>query len=340
MRVLDIADDFGALLRATVAPAQLGDLVKTAAWREPGAMRPRDYALILIDTDGKEHGKYACHDPGNVLVSMLYLQHAQPHLNPAAVKTAAATLSSLARDWGLQVPVEIQKLASIDLSEGDRRDVVDARRVRYNPPRQVSLQKTASSPFEKVAEAQANWTDLDPFQRRAVACEMIKAAESVPLSIPNRFYHYAGEKLSGAFPAYMQDRLNYANDPEVAEGYKTLAKIASSCEPDSVVTALYELDAVAGLRWAGGDRYGEKLADPVRCVYETNKVAAYSWNYGAEATNENELFEFVRRPQAASRFLGTFTDEVWQRFKKDPVGTFQAMPQEQKILASRLAREV
>jgi hypothetical protein len=138
----------------------------------------------------------------------------------------------------------------------------------------------------------------------------------------------------------MHRRLDYVSDPEVAEGYRTLAKIASACEPDSVVQSLYELDALAHLRWAGGDRYGDDLADPVRCVYSTTKIAAYSWNHGAEFTNENDLFVFSTHPTGGSRFLSVFTPEVWQRFRTSPVSTFQAMPLEQKILVSRMAREV
>jgi hypothetical protein len=340
MRVLDFADDSGALLRLRVRPEDMSETVKTASWKEPADMKPRDYALILIDTDGKEHGKYACHDEGNVLVSMVYLEAAQPHLNRAAVKTAAVVLSSLAKDWGMPVPVEIQKLASIELSLSETRGIVDSRRVHYHPPRRIETQKTASGPFEKLADAKSRWTDLTPFERRDVAREMIKAAEGVPLSIPNRFYQYAGEKLGSRFQSYMHERLDYVNDPETAEGYKTLAKIASSCDPDSVVTALYELDALAHLRWSGGDRYGEKLADPVRCVYDTDKVAAYSWNHGAEATNENELFALTKHPTGGSRFLSVFTPEVWAKFRGAPSATFQAMPLEQKILLSRMAREV
>ncbi len=342
MRVLDIADDNGALLLAQTGGLQgLDRHVKEAAWREPGVMRTRDYALLLVDTDGREHGKYACYDPGNTLVSMLYLQNAYPRdLNPAAAKTAAATLASLAVDWGLPVPEGISKLASMELSEADSKDIISTRRVRYNPPKLADAPKAAPGPFEKAASARQRWADLDPFERRDVARELIKEAESAPLYIPTHFYQYAGDRLSPKFAAYMRERQDYTSDPDVVEGYKTLAKIAAACEPDSVVQSLYVLDELAHLRWAGGDRYGETLADPVRCVYHTDKVAAYSWNHGAEATNENELFVFTTHPTAASRFLGAFTPEVWQRFRASPVSTFQAMPLEQKVLVSRMAREV
>ncbi len=340
MRVLDIADDLGAFLKASLPQQGVSTLVKTAEWREPATLRPRDFAVILVDTDGKEHGKYACFDPGNTIVSMLYLEQAVPHLNPAAIKTAASTLSSMAQGWGIPVPLEIAKLASLELSPEDRRDIVDARRVRYNPPKIASSQPRPEGAFAKLASASRGWADLDPFQRREVAHDLVKEAATLPLSIPEHFYRYAGDELSPKFASYMRERLDYVSDPEVAEGYRALVKIAGACEPDSVVTALYQLDDLAQLRWSGGDRYGEKIADPVRCVYDMDKKAAFSWNHGADATNENELWEFVQRPRAASVFLGTFTDDLWERFKKDPVGTFRAMPREQKALASRMAREV
>jgi len=339
MRVLDVADDFGAFLKAAMPVMQMG-LVKTAAWREPSALRPRDGALILIDTDGKEYVKYACFDPGNTAVSMLYLEHARPHLNPAAIKVAATTLAAAAQDWGLPVPSEIAKMASIELSPEDQRHVVDARRVHYHPPKVAAAPRKSEGPFAKLAGAKLQWADMDPFARREVALELTKAASAVPLSIPDHFYRYAGERLSGKFASYMRERLDYVSDPEVAEGYQTLAKIAEACTPDSVVQSLYALDELAGLRWGGGDRYGEKLADPVRCVYDCNKIASFSWNHGAEATNENELYDMVHDPRRLMRLKGTFTDELCARIEKDPVGTFKAMPHEQKVILSRMAREV
>lgn len=341
MRVLDVADDLGASLLARFPLDQLPAFVKTAEWREPGEARDRDFALVLVDTDGSRHRKYACHDPGSTLVSMLYLEQAQAHLNPAAIKVAAATLSGLARDWRLEVPASIDKLAALDLSEEEQRRVLGERTVRYAPPRAHA--KIASAPagaFDKLASARQQWHLLGPYERRETAVELVKLASEVPLVVPPELARYAGDGLSPKFASHMALRAQYAGTPELANGYQELAKIAANFTPESVVEAVYVMDGQAGLRWAGGDRYSEKLADPVLCVYDRVKQAAWSWSHGAEATNENELGDFARRHGARETFTQTFHDALWLKFAADPVGTFKAMPREQQVLVSRMAREL
>lgn len=341
MRIIDVTDDLGASLKAfidEVGADNLSDTVKTASWLEPASGRDRDYALILVDDDGTAHRKFACHDPGNTLVSMFYLEKvAQPSLNPAAIKVAATNLGSLARDWGLQVPAEIEKMASTALSERAARDIVDARRVHYRPPKVASAPR-APGPFEKVADVERRWDDLTPHERRASALEIVKLASELPVSVPDRCYRYAGDKLSEKFAMRMAVRKDHTSDPAVRTGYDQLAKTASLFPLDNVVDALYLLDEAAHLRWAGGDKYGENLPDPVRCVFETTKVAAFFWTHGAEHVSEHDLAAYLTRENARTHFTDTFTDELWGRFVKDPISTFKAMPTEQKILLSRLAR--
>lgn len=342
MRILDVADDLGASLIARFKPDELPELVKTAEWREPAKARDRDFALLLVDTDGSHHRKYACHDPGSTVVSMLYLQNAVDEMNPAAVKVAAANLASLAKDWGLDVPDEISKLASIELTDLQSRDVIDARTVRFDPPKRFT--KTAgvqpSGPFEKLASVKRDWYDMDPQARRAAAQELVKAASVAPIVVPPEVSRYAGEGLSTKFASHMATRARHVRSQELALEYANLAKIASAFDPDSIVDAIYVLDAHAGIRYSGGDQYNDRLVDPVLCVYDRVKEAAWSWNRGAEATNETELHEFAHRSGAREVFTCTFTDELWTKFIANPVGTFKAMPPEQQVFLSRMAREV
>lgn len=340
MRIIDVSDDLGASFKAfaeTLGAQNLPETVKTAAWVEPASAKDRDFALILVDSDGTAHRKYACHDPGNILVSMFYLDQAQPHLNPAAVKTAAVNLSSLAKDWGLDVPAEIEKLATLVLPEGAERDVIDARRVHYHPPVQRLQVKTASGPFAKLASAKLAWHDMTPQERRTTVLELKKEAESVPLVMPEHFYRYAGDGVSEKFAMHMRMRESLTSDPEVVAEYRSLAKTASLFPPENVVEAVYLLDEAAHLRWHGGDRYGESLPDPVRCVYDTQKEASFTWNSGGDFCTEHDLEMFRHRSNARKLFTDTFTDALWLRYEKDPVALFKSMPDEQKHLLSRLA---
>lgn len=340
MLIIDVADDLGASFKRfidQVGADQLADTVKTASWLEPGVARDRDYALILVDDDGSSHRKYACHDPGSTLVSMFYLQQAAPLLNPAAVKVAAANLGSLAKDWGLDVPHEITKLASTVLPEGAEKDILDARRVRFHPQK-VAAAPAPSGPFEKLASAKLAWHDMTPQQRRVAACELVKEASTTPIVVPHEMFRYTGEKVGSKFAYHMGVRVEHCQDPEIAEQYKELAKTASLFPPDNVVDALYILDDAAHLRWAGGSRYGELIADPVLAVYDHNKEAAFVWNEGGDSVTEHDLLMFRTRESAREYFTSTFTDALWEKYEKDPVGTFKSMPTHQKVLLSRLAR--
>jgi len=84
--------------------------------------------------------------------------------------------------------------------------------------------------------------------------------------------------------------------------------------------------------------YGEKIADPVLAVYDRVKEAAYVWTEGGDHVTEHDLVMFRTREAARTYFTSTFTDALWEKFEKDPVGTFRAMPSHQKVLLSRLAR--
>jgi len=341
MRIIDMADDLGASFKAfidEVGADSLSDTVKTASWLEPGKAKDRDYALILVDDDGSSHRKYACHDPGATLVSMFYLERAQSVLNPAATKVAAANLARLAQDWGLAVPAEIEKMAAAALPAGAEKDVIDERRVYFHPPKQASAPRTPSA-WDKVASLQQDWAEMSPQDRRRASVEMLKIASTTPITVPARCYQYAGDGLSEKFASRMRARVELTTEPEIRSEYENLAKVASLFPPDNVVAALYALDEAAHLRWAGGDRYGETIPDPVRCVYERAKEAAFMWTQGGDHVTEHDLVMFRAREAARTYFTSTFTDALWEKFEKDPVGTFKAMPDYEKVLLSRLARE-
>ncbi len=337
MPVLAFADDHGATLIAALGGQQPAEILKTAEWREPFECLDRDFALILVDDDGSEHRKYACHDAGNTLVSMFYLEQAVDQLNPAAIKTAAANLAELGRHQGLEIPENITKLAELSLL--DPRDIIDERRVHFRPPRVRSAEKVASGPYERLREIQSGWDDMEPHEKRAAAVELHEFSQQVPLQVPRAIDRYAGDGLSEKFASHMKARLPYVRDPELASEYKRLAKVAGVLAPNEVVSVLYELDNRAGLRWSGGDRYGEKIADPFLCVFDRVKEAEYSWNHGGEFTNERQLDIFPYKPNAEKIFRDTFTEALWLRFKANPLGTFKSMPVEQQILVSRMVRQ-
>ena len=338
MLILDIQDDQGALIASMLGDDEPGEIIKTAAHLPADELLDRDFALILIDDTGHEHRKYACHDAGNILVSMAYLQHAAERrfLNETAIKVAADNLSSLAEDFGLEVPAEVQKLASLEISPRER---LDERRVIYRPPRRERTVKRASGPYEMLKTAQATWHDLPPQEKRAAAVSLFEAEQSLPISIPDHIARYSGDQVGDKLAAHMRVRATLTADPELQQEYGRLAKVASVLGPEATVQTLYRLDNAAGVRWAGGDRYGEHIVDPFLAVYDHTKEAEFSWYHGAENVSAAQLWNFCCAEGSRYTFEKTFADGKWASFCKDPVKAFQGMPLEQQILVSRMARQ-
>ena len=99
MRVIDFQDDLGAsFIAAGIAPPEI---LKEASAAEPYERRDRDFALILVDEQGRSHRKFACSDPGNTWMSLWYLENVDNGLPDYAVKQASANLYQISRDFGL-----------------------------------------------------------------------------------------------------------------------------------------------------------------------------------------------------------------------------------------------
>jgi len=338
MPVLDFADDHGqSLMTALGAPPEF---LKTAAWVEPAEALDRDFALILRDPkSGEEVRKYASHDAGNTAVSMFYLTQAQGFLGAAALKTAAVNLRHSAAYQGVPIPDEVSKLASLELISN--KDVIDERRVYHRPPRRSVTSPVAAklAGFNLLSSAKEKWPDLQPHEKRAMALRISKTAEFIPtMQVPRHIHRYTGTQLSEKFASHMKRRLDYVRGEELRTEYQRLAKVASALHPDEVARLVFQLDANAGLRWRGGDRYGEKLADPYLCVYDAPpKEAEWSWTSGADYTNATQLEMLAANPEAREIFTSTFTDELWQKFKAGPVETFTSQPEHSQRLMARMA---
>lgn len=335
MPVIDLADDLGTALRYTLG-GQPPEFLKEASWRAPGTGKDSDYALILIDDDDSEHRKYACHDAGNTAVSMFYLERFRDNLNPAAQKTAASVLAETARVQGVVVPATIEKMAAMEIQ--DEHNIVDERRVRFTPPRPPP--KVASVPrggFAKLAHVERDWPRLSPAEKRAAALQL---SEEDYLSLPPDIFRYSGTQVSEKFASHMKTRAMFSKSAEASEQYKRLIKVAHNLTEDELVRTVYSLDNVGGFRWSGGDAYGEKIADPFLAVYDRIKEAEYSWLSGGDSISEQQLLLFAYAERAEDTFKNTFTDKLWEVFRRDPVGVFKGMPDEQKVLVSRMARQL
>lgn len=104
--VLDVYDDFnGGVLRSIFpTPDQIPDLVKQAEalGATDRAKLPDNVFALVLQNGEQQLRKYACTDPGNVVLSVLYLNENAHKLPVEAQKTAAANLIIACGWYGLE----------------------------------------------------------------------------------------------------------------------------------------------------------------------------------------------------------------------------------------------
>lgn len=346
MLIIDFWDDMGASLDLfdEQVPGK-EEFLKIASTSSPhdSALLDRDFALILVDAEGKKHRKYACADPAGILVSASYLSHYHGNLNRPAAKIAASTLLDLASTFGVEdlLPEGLAKLASIELTPLEEGDIRDAREVRYRAPtRKKEASTKRASVYDAISAVRNEWHDLSYAERREASVKLASLVEDFPEgTIPAFVEDYAGESVGDRFPHHMRVRAASCRDEKIAAQYNKLASAYSLFSADRLVELVGELDSLAGFRYVGGDRYGEKIADVYKAVYSKSKAPPEIWSHGADFVSDAQLKSFPQETGAKQSFTKVFPETTWYAFVKDPCAVFRSMPVEQKILVSRMARQ-
>lgn len=355
MPVIDQHDDLCASFRQSGLAESAAGLLKTAQWRERDDLLDRDFAVILVDSEGKEHRKFACHDPGNVMMSQWYLMNVDHSLPPEAVKVAAANLLDAADDYGLESHPALPLLAKQELDtpgDGRRLYIKTASSTQYSSPdvyepSQVMRpmgrgmaepthrgQVKEGSAFDAISETVRTWDDLDPYDKHAAAVDVVKLASAVGASVPAHIFQYSGTSLNPRFEKIASRRAQYTANEDYQKDYLRLSKMAAAMNPDDVVEALFLMDERAGLL----NKYGSALPNPVLAVFATEKQAEYSWNHGGDYVTETQLRRYSGSV-ASNVMEDVFTEDVRDQFRKDPVASFKSMPLEQQVLVARLASQ-
>lgn len=334
MPVIDHHDDLCESFIADVDLNSAREIMKLSSWRESADLLDRDFALIMVDEVGKEHRKFACFDPGNALMSEWYLLNAEHGLPGEATKVAAANIADALEHFGLTPTPATIYLADRNAGEDERRIKVASTEIRDSSlvSHSVLTPKTASYDF--IKEAAAKWDDLDPYDRHETAVHLVKIAGHEGATIPHKIFQYSGTTLSPMFQKIAEARTQFARQPEIADGYIRLSKMASAMDPDDVVEAMYLLDEQAQLN----HRYGNRIPDPVLSVYGATKEAEYSWSLGGDYVTE-EMLKRYAGSMASNRMEDIFSEDLKDLFRRDPVTVFKKMPEEQQILLARLASQ-
>jgi len=108
--ILDFKDDRdGSILKEAFPHYSLiPDVIKTASMESP---KEHEYALVLKNNN-ETYYKYAMHDPGNTVLSIIYLVKQANKLPLEAVKVASENLINAAGRFKLPIPEELKDLAN------------------------------------------------------------------------------------------------------------------------------------------------------------------------------------------------------------------------------------
>jgi hypothetical protein len=194
---------------------------------------------------------------------------------------------------------------------------------------------TRLASFDIIKEAQQKWADFTPYERRDLALNLVKIGSDESAQIPWEIEQYSGEVLNPRFQNIMWMRQGFTSDEKLASDYDRLGKVASVLNLEETIEALYMLDEQAGLL----GRYGQWLPDPVLAVCAVEKNAEYSWINGGKYVNERQLILFSQNPDLHKRMKALFYSDMVDTFRKDPIGTFKKLPEEQKRIIVNLATQ-
>jgi hypothetical protein len=116
MPIIDFADDpQGELLKSKLPEPQVPDFIKEASYLDEEALNrlPDDlFALVMVGHENTMR-KFACVDKGNTAISVIYFLENKDRLPYEAQKTAAVNLMTACDWYGLDVPAQLKKLASV-----------------------------------------------------------------------------------------------------------------------------------------------------------------------------------------------------------------------------------
>jgi len=184
---------------------------------------------------------------------------------------------------------------------------------------------------QKAAEYfETNYKEMEPVEAHIFAVKTAARAEEIGVPTSHTLQRYGSIEYAIDVDAHMANRL--AVTPlEYREVYQELREKRASIEPETFANLLAEADEISGLRWVwGGD-----VADPYYATFG-KQANAWSWTgRTGDFTTEEELKWLAKngRPLVHKHFSSEFTDS----FIKDPITIFESMPDDSKVILSRLA---
>ena len=282
-----------------------------------------EFALVVMDGDNKLR-KFATIDPGNTLLSSLYLQENLAILPPEMAKEASVKIGAAIKRFQLGIEPPAVEFTPVPEEKRASRYCLNG---KY-PIDTYGQVTQAIGYFEKYA------SHFVPEERREYCSNLVNRAEELAITCSEDINKYAGTELDETFPLYMKMRETIC-DPQFKSQYEKVATIIPSMQLDDATTLLNELDKDSGLYC------NEDVPDPyiTLCKYASPQVdnANYSWmgNKG-DMVLGYDLEKASKNSQVMALLGKQYNANFTTKFVANPVAAFKTLPPEHKEIVSRL----
>lgn len=195
----------------------------------------------------------------------------------------------------------------------------------------------------------SNYKLMPPEDRREFAYNLCKRAHALhkPLSLITEEYGgNEGYAKEAQLVAGIEMRKNLLRDmfgddktaaANTTELYDQLSAARVGLQPEVYARTLFEIDKLAGL----DEQYDKDLEDPWLCTFGKDASSVDPKDaivVGNEYMKVDDLLLFA---QSKSRVIeARFGDDFLSEFQKDPVGIFNSLPADQKLVIMRMVSTI
>lgn len=193
--------------------------------------------------------------------------------------------------------------------------------------------------YEQVKEASTYfdiyWKGFTPAERHEFCTNMVKRAEALDLPVSDQALRYGSETYAPEEELKVAYEMRYQTvkqHPEAVKLLQGLFEKRAEIEPALFAETLGEFDKVASIDF----EWDRSIPDPFYSTFGTEKTSnAWSFILGNEMVTEANLRKLSLG--CGKDLKHRFNAEFVERFRKNPVGTFEALPKAQKKIVMRMA---
>lgn len=193
--------------------------------------------------------------------------------------------------------------------------------------------------YEHVKKASAYFDEwykqFTPADRHEFAKNMVKRASELAIPVSELAQKYGSETYAPEVEVKiaLDARKSLLQDEMHRTALDKLAHIRPTITPELFCDTLEEFDKIAGIEFL----YDQDIPDPYYSTYGFTKKAEFSETIGNLTVHEEDLeYLAIKRLPLVK---GTFTEDLAESFRKDPVGIYKSLPLEQRKVFANMARE-